>query len=226
MLSAASAAFILAGCAINPEPMTDAAREDQAAADRQAMFAGQDPLTRPLTLKDAFRRALAYNLDARVKVMEEALAQNDLDLSRYDLLPKAYFSAANTDRSNVDASSSRSVETGAVTVPPSTSTDRDVRTAQLNLSWNVLDFGVSYLNARQQANRVLVADEERRKVVESLLQDVRRAYWRAAYASVDEEQPSAAIPWRPWERSPRGSESRSGGIRLARRLAALSEGAA
>jgi outer membrane protein TolC len=181
-LAAASVAFALAGCAITPEPMTDEARKVQAAADRQAMFADQDPLTRPLTLKEAFRRALAYNLDARVKVMEEALAQNDLDLSRFDLLPKAYFSAANTDRSNVDASSSVSITNGAVTVPPSTSTDRDVNTAQLNLSWNVLDFGVSYFNARQQANRVLVADEERRKVIENLLQDVRRAYWRAAGA--------------------------------------------
>ncbi len=186
-------AFALAGCALSPEPLTDAQRAAEAAIDRHDMFANQDPLTRPLTLKEAFRRALAYNLDSRVKVMEEALAQNDLDLSRYDLLPKAYFSAANTDRNNVDASSSQSVTTGATTVPPSTSTDRDVRTAQLNLSWNILDFGVSYFNARQQANRVLVADEERRKVVENLLQDVRRAYWRAAGAQRLHGQVEAAI---------------------------------
>jgi outer membrane protein TolC len=43
---------------------------------------------------------------------------------------------------------------------------------------------VSYFNARQQADRVLIADEERRKVIDSLLQDVRRAFWRAASAQV------------------------------------------
>ncbi|MBV8836368.1 MAG: TolC family protein, partial [Alphaproteobacteria bacterium] len=85
-------------------------------------------------------------------------------------------------RNNVNASSSQSITSGATTVPPSRSSNIDDLAAQLNLSWNILDFGVSYFNARQQANRVLVADEERRKVVENLLQDVRRAFWRAAGA--------------------------------------------
>ncbi len=46
----------------------------------------------------------------------------------------------------------------------------------------MLDFGVSYLRARQNANLVLVADERRRRVVQGILQDVRTAYWRAVAA--------------------------------------------
>jgi outer membrane protein TolC len=172
----------LCGCAINPEPLTVPEQAALAAADREAAFASQPPLTLPLTLRESFRRAVAYNLDARVKVMEEALAQNDLDLSRFDMLPKLYVDTLGTARNNVNASSSVSVQNGAVTVPPSTSTDRNDLTAQLSLSWNLVDFGVSYFNARQQSNRVLIADEERRKIVINLLQDVRRAYWRAAAA--------------------------------------------
>ena len=187
------AALVLGGCTLRPEPLTNDEQSALAAGDREAMFADQEPLTSPLTLREAFRRALAYNLDARVKVMEEALAQNDLDLSRYDLLPKVYLNADYTDRNNQNASSSQSIINGSTTVPPSVSSDLHDFAAQLNLSWNILDFGVSYFNARQQANRVLVADEERRKVVVNLLQDVRRAFWRAAGAQRLQQQVEQAI---------------------------------
>jgi len=172
----------LGACSLTPRPLSVAEQAEISAADRHDMFAHQPPLKRPLTLREAFRRALECNLDARVKVMEEALAENDLDISRYDLLPKAYVNTLYTARSNANASSSQSIVTGTTSVPPSVSSNIDDFTAQLNLSWNLLDFGVSYFNARQQANRVLVADEERRKVLGNLLQDVRRAFWRAAAA--------------------------------------------
>jgi len=182
LIAGVAVALGLGACSLTPKPLTVPEQAAISAADRETMFADQPPLSGPLTLREAFRRALAYNLDARVKVMEEALAENDLDISRYDLLPKAYLNADYTARNNQNASSSQSISTGAVTVPPSISSNIDDFAAQLNLSWNLLDFGVSYLNARQQANRVLVADEERRKVLDNLLQDVRRAFWRAAAA--------------------------------------------
>jgi outer membrane protein, multidrug efflux system len=184
--SAAAAILIgtlaLGGCILTPHPLTDAERWAEARADRTAMFAGQEPLNHPLTLHEAFARALKYNLDARVKVMEVALAQDDLDLSRWDLLPRAAYNAAYLTRDNVDAASSRSIITGQQSLEPSTSTDKNRVIADLTLSWNVLDFGVSYFTARQQADRLLVAEEQRRRVVQVLLQDVRRAYWRAASA--------------------------------------------
>lgn len=176
------AALGLAGCAVTPMPLTDAERADEARADRFAMFADQDPLTRPLTLRDAFDRAIKYNLDARVKAMEAAVALQDLDLANYDMLPKVAINAAAVTRSNVEASSSQSVTSGQQTVPPSTSTDRSRVFGDLTLSWNILDFGVSYFSARQAADRTLIAEERRRKVLQGLLQDVRRAYWRAASA--------------------------------------------
>jgi outer membrane protein TolC len=135
-----------------------------------------------LTLDEAFARALAYNLDQRSKLMESALAQNDFDLSRFDMLPKVVANAGYTWRSNVEASSSQSVLTGQQSLVTSTSSDRNRRSADLTMSWNILDFGVSYINARQQANRTLVVEEQRRKVVQTLFQDVRRAFWRAAAA--------------------------------------------
>ena len=172
----------LGGCTLVPHPLTDAERLAEADADRAEMYGKQEPLHHPLTLHEAFARALKYNLDGRVKLVEEALSQDDLDLSRYDLLPKAYINVAGTSRNNVNASSSEAIATGEQSLVPSTSTDRNDFAADLLVSWNILDFGVSYFAARQQSDRVLIGHEERRKVIQTLLQDVRRAFWRAASA--------------------------------------------
>jgi outer membrane protein TolC len=172
----------LGGCTLAPKPLTDADRLAEAEGDRAEMFGNQEPLRHPLTLHEAFARALRYNVDGRVKLVEEALSQDDLDLSRYDLLPKAYINVAGTSRNNVNASSSQAIATGQQSLVPSTSTDQNDFAADLLLSWNLLDFGVSYFSARQQADRVLIGQEERRKVIQTLLQDVRRAFWRAASA--------------------------------------------
>ena len=48
----------------------------------------------------------------------------------------------------------------------------------LTLSWSLLDFGQSYYAARQNADRVRIAAERRRKAIYTLVQDVRTAYWR------------------------------------------------
>jgi outer membrane protein, multidrug efflux system len=193
ILAALLLAAGLCGCTLVPHPISDADRVAEIERDRQEMFGDQEPLRHPLTLHEAFARALKYNLDGRVKLWEEALTRNDLDLSRYDLLPKAYVNAAYTSRTNVDASSSRSVLTGQQSLEPSTSQDINQRTADLLVSWNVLDFGVSYLGARQQTDRVLIGGEERRKVIQTLYQDIRRAFWRAASAQRLSRQITAAI---------------------------------
>jgi outer membrane protein TolC len=186
-------AIFLAGCTLVPKPLTTEERRAESPIDRQAMFADEEPLTRPLTLNDAFARALKYNLDQRVKVMEEALATNDLDLSRYDLLPKLAVDGLGTTRNRFDASSSESIFTRQQSLVPSTSSDLNRLTGDLTLSWNILDFGVSYFNARQQADRVLIAQEQYRKAVQTLLQDVRRAFWRAAAAQSLDAEVKAAI---------------------------------
>jgi outer membrane protein TolC len=185
--------LLLAGCTIAPRPMTNDERAAEAAQDVAAAYADQEPLRGALTLNEAFARALKYNLDARVKMMEETLAQDDLDLSRFDMLPKALGEAGYFTRSNVDASSSKSVLTGEQSLEPSTSTDINRRTADLTLSWNVLDFGVSYIAARQAGNRQLVAQEQRRKVTQRLMRDVRLAFWRAAAAQALRHKVNSAI---------------------------------
>jgi outer membrane protein TolC len=193
LLVPGAAALLVAGCMVQPKPLSDAESDAQAVADRQAMFGGQEPLNRPLTLSEAYARALKYNLDRRAKLMEQAVAYDGLVVGNFDLLPKLTADAGYLTRNSTDASSSRSIATGAQSLVPSTALDNNRLVADLTLSWNILDFGVSYFAARQQANRALIAMEHRRKVAQNLLQDVRSAFWRAASAQALGGKIDAAI---------------------------------
>jgi outer membrane protein TolC len=48
--------------------------------------------------------------------------------------------------------------------------------------FSLLDFGVSYVSSRQAANQALIADQRRRLVTHTIIQDVRGAYWRSVAA--------------------------------------------
>ena len=182
MSTVALAAVLLGGCAIHPQPETSADRAAAIQSDKQMMFSQQAPITGPITLDEVMARALKYNLDHRVKMMEDALAHRQLDLANVDLLPKLTAAAGYTARDNELASSSQDIVTHQQSLVPSTSSERHDTTASLGLSWNILDFGVSYYAAHQQADRVLATGERRRKVVQLLMQQARQAYWQAAGA--------------------------------------------
>lgn len=182
LAAAVSAIALLSACAVTPEPFTQEEFNARAAADRASMFQDQEALSAPLTLEDALVRTLSYNLDRRAKMMEEALALGQLDLDRFDLLPKLTANAGYTGRSEANATVSRDLNAQTTGTSPSYSTDRDSVTADLGLTWNVLDFGVSYVTAHQNADRALIAQERRRRTVQNLAQEVRFAFWRAAAA--------------------------------------------
>jgi len=173
------AGLLLGGCAIQPQPFTKDELKSGLEHQRDALFADQSPIDAPVSMEEAMARALKYNLDHRLKIMEEALSQRQLDLARFDLLPRVAADAGYFWRSNEAASSSKDYFTGQQSLVPSTSSDPEHFTGDLKVSWNVLDFGVSYYTAQQQADRVLVMRERRRKVVHLMMQQVRQAYWQA-----------------------------------------------
>jgi multidrug efflux system outer membrane protein len=172
----------ISGCAVTSQPIDRSVSEQRAQTDLQNMFKDQEPLNGPLTLHDAMARAVKYNLESRLKVMEEALAQRQVDLATFDMLPRMALSAGYAGRDNVSASSSESIQTGTQSLEPSTSQDRDRGVTDLTMVWNVLDFGVAYVSAKQQGDQRLIVHERRRKVLNTIIQDVRSAYWRALAA--------------------------------------------
>ncbi|WHS60596.1 TolC family protein [Pseudomonas sp. G2-4] len=175
-------ALVVSGCAVTSEPIERSVSEQRARTDLQNMYKDQEPLSGPLTLHQAMARAVKYNLEGRLKIMEEALAKRQLDLASFDMLPRMALDAGYVGRNNVSASSSESVETGTQSLEPSTSQDRNREVADLTMVWNVLDFGVSYISAKQAGDQRLIVQERRRKVINTIVQDVRSAYWRAMAA--------------------------------------------
>jgi outer membrane protein, multidrug efflux system len=181
-LSISILALLISGCAVTSQPIDRQASLQRAEQDMVLMFKDQEPLPGPLTLHQAMARAVKYNLEARLKLMEEAMAERQLDLANFDLLPRITAQAGYVGRSNVSASSSESIETGTQSLEPSTSQEQHRQVADLNMVWNVLDFGVGYLSAKQQADQRLIMQERRRKVLHTITQDVRSAYWQAVAA--------------------------------------------
>ncbi|KAE9646509.1 MULTISPECIES: TolC family protein [Pseudomonas] len=182
LFGASLLALAISGCAVTSDPIERSVSEQRAKSDLQGMYKDQEPLRGPLTLHQAMARAVKYNLEGRLKIMEEALAKRQLDLASFDMLPRMALDAGYVGRNNVNASSSQSVRTGTQSLEPSTSQDRDRDVADLTMVWNVLDFGVSYISAKQQGDQRLIVQERRRKVINTIVQDVRSAYWRAMAA--------------------------------------------
>lgn len=182
LFSVSLLSLAISGCAVTSQPIDLSVSEQRARSDLLNMFNNQEPLSGPLTLHDAMARAVKYNLEGRLKIMEEALAHRQLDLASFDMLPRMALAAGYVGRDNISAASSESVETGTESLEPSTSQDRDRDVADLTMVWNVLDFGVSYVSAKQQSDQRLIVQERRRKVVHTIVQDVRSAYWRAVAA--------------------------------------------
>lgn len=181
-LAATLAAVLVSGCAVIPEPFLEAEIGDRVRDTYDRVDADQEPVSGPIDLYEAMARALKYNLDHRVEIMEAALRVKELDLSHYSLLPNAVVNSGFAERNNDNASNSVNVVTGAESLATSTSEERRFWTDDVTFSWNVLDFGLSYVRARQAADKFLIAEEMRRKVAERIVEDVRTAYWRAVSA--------------------------------------------
>ena len=172
----------LPACAVRTEHLSLQENVDGARTDLAGLFTEQEPVTAPIGLYEAMARAVRYNLDGRLRAMEEALAQDQVDVAQFNLLPQINGSFGVNGRSNTNASSSESIRTGTQSLEPSTSQE-DVRSiGDVRAVWNVLDFGVSYYAARQASDRAKIAQERQRKVVHDIIQDVRTSYWRAVAA--------------------------------------------
>ncbi len=186
LLLVSAAVMALGACgSITPAPLQAQQLIEANQADRATAQRDVEPISGALTLDEAIARALKYNLDRRSRLMEEALAFNQLDVSKLDMLPRLMAQAGYTDRNNEKATYSSKYTPNPVLSTfqdSSYSTERSHGTLDLGLTWNMIDLGLGYYGSRQQADRVLIAAEKRRKAMHLLMQDVRSAYWRAASA--------------------------------------------
>ena len=176
--------LVLAACgSVSPKPFSQAEIGERVSQDVASMYKDQEVIAAPIDFHEAAARALKYNLDYKLKLMETALSRSLHDVSTYEMLPRLVAGAGYSSRNNDSGGTSVLIEPPrSVSLTPSTSQERSHTMSNLSFSWNALDFGVSYLRAQQKADQVLMAEERRRKVIQNVLQDVRNSYWRAVGA--------------------------------------------
>lgn len=178
----ALAGHVAAACTIQPEELSKAEFSRLADSSIAGIAADQQPVAGAIDIHEAVARALKFNLDHQVELADMAVRDRELQLSHYSMLPSLVANSGYTGRDSYSASSSQNALTGVESLATSTSQDKQVRTADATFSWNILDFGLSYVRARQAADKVLVQNELRRKVALRIVEDTRTAYWRAVSA--------------------------------------------
>ena len=147
----------------------------------------QEPITAALTLEEAIARTLKYNLKQRLSALNEALSKSQYKVSQASMLPSVVASMDYKNRNKYDLSYSRDVIAGGARTGGNTaSRSKDSIDSGLTASWNILDFGLSYVRSKQAADRMMIAAERRRKVTHELVNEVQASYWRA-YAAQELE---------------------------------------
>jgi outer membrane protein TolC len=175
--------LFLSGCSTKMTPLAIDEIQQINQEDRSEMMAGVQPITAPVSIEEAMARALKHNLELRTRMLEVSLAAGHLEAGRYDMLPKLMANAGYEWRDKDSTRRAVDSVTGAPSLAnPFISSDREHVTRDLGLSWSVLDFGVGYYHTKQNADRLMIAHERRRKAMHTLMQQVRTAFWRAAAA--------------------------------------------
>lgn len=177
--------LLLSGCSVKPKVIEQEYVEEDVKKTIEYLSKIDYPITKPITLDEAIQRAVIYNLDKKVDILNSAIAEQKIDIVAYESLPSLTAKAGYTERNNYAASSSvpfLNGQPGNKTDSYSISQDKESFNTGIGFSWNILDFGLSYVRANQQANRYLIAKERERKSIHNIKQEVRNAYYQAVSA--------------------------------------------
>ena len=157
-------------------------RELNASLDLAVFHERAPEIDGPLTLDDALDYAARYNIEVWIAAAERKFQHELATQSLLKMLPSLLAGAESSRRSEYDAASSVSLASRTESLEPSFSAEKQVDRWDISATWNLLDFGISFLRTRQQTNRELIAQERERRVRQNLALEVTRAYWRAVTA--------------------------------------------
>ena len=202
VIISASFVLVLAACSSRtPDPLL---KEDvQVSSQQDYEYLKETSANAPLEidLYQAMAIAIKNNRDLRINIMDSALKQGQMDVVKFDMLPKLSANAGYKVLEKHPASTSVSMVTeqdslgnditgeenkaaNALGDSPSYTISQETpsRTTDIGFTWNALDFGLSYIRAGQQANRYLISKELERKAIHNLTKEVIYAYWKTLSA--------------------------------------------
>ncbi len=173
----------LSGCHLSPDKVTNGEQFDIINNNLSSIQDLQTPLPAKITIPHALARALKYNLDKKLHKYKIALATGQAKLAKWQLLPNPQINYDEAYRSNNYVSLDKNK------VPSESGfTPQNIETLKYNVTWNILDFGLSYIRARQKFNEIHITQEQERKIVQQLVSQVMIAYWKAYQMQLLEPQ--------------------------------------
>ena len=139
-----------------------------------------------IDLYTAIALAIKNNKELKVKLLETAMSNRQIDKVRFEMLPAFAANAGYTGSERYNASASATVPSsdlaGSIGSSYSTSRERDINSQDIGFTWNALDFGLSYIRAGQDSNRYLISEEMERKAEHNITREVIKFYWNTLSA--------------------------------------------
>ncbi len=170
----------VAACTSTTTPFSDWDRAVRVDKDLTTMFAGHSREVRTrMNIYAVMAGAIKNNYALRLARAESSLAEAKNGVASVDMLPSMSVNAGYGYRSNDYATLSDMLASNTKITDPQKTSDNSHLMANYQVAWNVLDFGLGYFRAKEEANKYFLSVEDKRKIQQNLLNEVRVAFWRA-----------------------------------------------
>ncbi len=148
-----------------------------AAAKNISQTADKPEINSPLTLTKAIELAIKYNLDAAIEKLKYDIQEETVVGTRLKMIPSLTVEGKLDDRDTYNASySSPLYSEGGQDY--NYSRDKEAKTYSMKLSWDLLEFGISYFQYRQAYNRLGILEQQRQRMLQNLRLDVTKTFWQ------------------------------------------------
>lgn len=136
----------------------------------------------PLTLEEAISNGLKNNLELKLVRFEEMLTSDEAIAEQLKMLPNANLKYDRTHLSKPRVVNSLNYLTNAIQLNNSVSETDPRKVKSMTLSWNLLDFGLSYVRSQKLFFETEAKKMRRLRQEQQLAIDITAAYWRARLA--------------------------------------------
>ncbi|MGB1109311.1 MAG: TolC family protein [Gammaproteobacteria bacterium] len=176
--------LILSGCTTTVDHDFEQRRAENMVTDVETLENSMPTIAfdRPLTLEDVIDLALINNLDLRVRELERLIADDKAIEAHRKMLPDLQAEYEYHYRNDFEVSDSYNIDNKTITQSNTASDWPDGTRGKLELTWDILDFGVSYYRAHQAAMTAEVFKTRRDRQGQLLALEITEAYWKAALA--------------------------------------------
>ncbi len=179
-------AAILSSCSVAPVKLTNQDKAQVTKNTLQKLHINDSIKEFKIDLKQAIALALENNLEYRLGKVQAALAYKQYDLAKTDMYPNLDLAFA-YDKRNRDYVKILGTTTGEDSTAQSL-IPHTIKTGNVVFNWDVLDFGLSYVRAKQAADRYLLSMEQRKQMAAKIINDVIKSYTLAYYGQELEQQ--------------------------------------